>query len=372
VPAITDLVTRLAGGFNITAYTLTRPGDSREDFICGGANVKVVPSREDGHIAASLCWLLQAFGRDHRRRPFHLAHGFWGLPGGLSAVLAGKMGSIPSVVSLLGGEAACLPEIGYGNMRKRWPRAATLWTCRSAAALTVLTRYQLELLERFGGARAAFVIPFGADPSLFAEAETRLPPPPFHFLHIGDLNRVKDQATLLKAFRLVTRKIDCRLRIIGRDHMSGGLQRLAGELGVAGQVDFAGYVPHAELGRHFAWAHLLVHSSLYEGQGVVFAEAASSGVPICGTRVGLLADRGESLGAAVQPGDPDALAASVLALATDDARMRELRVSARRWAEKHTAAWSADRFAAMYHALAPDHRPDASVEEKREPEAAAA
>jgi glycosyltransferase involved in cell wall biosynthesis len=353
VPAIAALVSRLAGLFEVTVYTLKRPDGDCEPFSCGNAGVRVVRSGEDDHIVKTAPRLLHAFWYDHRRKPFGLVHGFWALPGGLTAVLAGRTARIPSIVTMLGGEAACFPEIGYGNMRKTGPRAATLWTCRHADTLTALTCYQLDHLQRFSGRkfRRTRVIPFGADDSLFPYSDRRPESPPYRLLHIGHLNRVKDQATLLRAFQNIARRVDCRLTIIGQDTMNGSLQRLAGELGISPQVTFEGFVPHEDLHRHLACAHLLLHSSLYEGEGVVFAEAASSGLPICGTHVGLLADLGDALGATVEPGDPDALAEAAIGLLSDGTRINKLREQGRNWALEHTAEWTTARFAELYRSL---------------------
>ncbi|HTO92951.1 MAG TPA: glycosyltransferase [Bacteroidota bacterium] len=354
VPALRALVGALAETFDVTVYTTVGPDGRDAPFTAGRGDVKFVRARQDDNVLVRALRTVSAFSADHRARPYALVHGFWGLPGGLAAVAAGRRFGVPSVVTLLGGEAASLPGIGYGNMRTRAGRALTLRTCSAADALTVLTRTQLDGLRRFnfGRERELHVIPFGTNAVRFSPVAAPPGAPPFHFLHVGHINGVKDQATLLRAFRIMRTRIDARLRIVGEDTLGGSLQALARELGVADQVTFAGYADHDSVARHFAWAHMLLHTSLYEGQGVVFAEAAASGIPICGTHVGLLADMGASFARTVPPGDPAELAHAAIALLGDPEAMAGQRATALAWAREHSEEWTAGRFTRVYMNLA--------------------
>jgi len=353
VPGLAGLVRRLSHQFDITVYTLQGAEAAPGPFVHGRAVVRYVPVRLGAHMSVKILRMIRAVLSDHRRNPYSLIHGFWALPGGCSGVAAGKLANIPSVVSLLGGEAACLPGIDYGNMRKTGPRAATLWSCRTANALTALTWYQLHQLSRFGFDRQAgvHVIPFGAEAPFFSAGEQRPAGPPFHLLHVGDMNRVKDQVTLLKAFRLIREQMDCRLRIVGEDTLGGEVQRYAERLGISDAVTFAGFVPHDSLAPHFAWAHVLLHTSLYEGQGVVFAEAAAAGLPICGTRVGLLSDLGADFAVTVEAGNHDGLAGAALTLLGDMPFRERLAAGAKAWALEHDADHTATRVADVYGSL---------------------
>ena len=350
VPAIAGLIRRLSELFEIRVYIPVKSDGYDLPFQCGRARVTFVKARHDDHAARVVARLVGAFRRDHRERPFSLLHGFWALPGGIAAVIAGRASGLPSIVSLLGGEAADLPSIGYGNMSRRIPRSLTLWTCRRASALAALTQFQLERLRRYGFARreGLHVIPFGAESSFFREGVERPLPPPYNLLHVANINRVKDQGTMFRALKKISRQIDCRLRIVGEDTLGGSLQRLAREMGIAHLVTFAGFVPHDELRPHYDWAHMLIHSSLYEGEGVVFAEASAAGVPICGTRVGLLSDLGDSIAVTADPGDDEGIAGSILGILGDRRRMESLRTEARAWSGTHDAAWTASMYAGLY------------------------
>ena len=350
VPALAGLIRRLSELFDITVYIPVKSDGYTAQFECGRGTVTFVNARHDGGTPAIAARMVAAFRRDHGIRPFSLVHGFWALPGGIAAAIAGSFFRLPSIVSILGGEAADLPAIRYGNMRGRLPRASTLWTCRTASALVALTRFQVERLRSHGFTRTegVRVIPFGAESHFFGCSAAKPLPPPVNLLHVANINSVKDQGTMLRALKRISAQVECRLRIVGEDTLGGSLRRLASSMGIAHLVTFAGFVPHGELPAYYDWAHLLIHSSLYEGEGVVFAEASAAGVPICGTRVGLLSDLGDSIALTVEPGDDDALAGGVLALLGDPMRMERLRTGARAWSGGHDAGWTASQYAQLY------------------------
>ncbi len=125
---------------------------------------------------------------------------------------------------------------------------------------------------------------------------------------VGGLRKVKDFATLLRAFaRLTDRSV--RLLILGDGKERGGLERLAEQLRITDRIDLHGFVPnpHAFVAR----SRVLVLSSRREGLGNVVVEALSVGTPVVVTDCShglteLL--RAGGLGRMVPAGDPDALA----------------------------------------------------------------
>jgi glycosyltransferase involved in cell wall biosynthesis len=138
------------------------------------------------------------------------------------------------------------------------------------------------------------------------------------------------------------------MRILGADHLGGAMQRYAKEIGVDDAVEFAGFVHRSSLQEHFDWATIMLHTSLYEGQGMVLAEAAARGVVVCGTDVGLIHDLHENGMVAVRPGSPEALAGEVLTLLENPRKFATLRAMAYRWAAGHTIEWTARKYAGLY------------------------
>lgn len=142
---------------------------------------------------------------------------------------------------------------------------------------------------------------------------------------VGRYAPQKDHATLLRAFAIVRRQSPARLVLIGQGPLRAELEVLADELGIRSDVRFAGWQPNP-----FAWlarSDLFVLSSRYEGFGNVIVEAMACGLPVVSTDCPsgpreILRD-GEA-GELVPVGDPEALAAAMLAVLADPDRRARL------------------------------------------------
>lgn len=73
---------------------------------------------------------------------------------------------------------------------------------------------------------------------------------------------------------------DARLSVVGDGPERGNLAELAGRLGVADRVDFAGFLPEAELPRHYWAAACYVHATRDESFGLSVIEASYCRRPI--------------------------------------------------------------------------------------------
>ena len=170
-----------------------------------------------------------------------------------------------------------------------------------------------------------------------------------HRQGVANLNRVKDQRTLLQALCVLRdRSVAFEMRAIGFDTLGGEIQRLACELGLADHVRFLGELRYDGLREHYQWADLMVVSSRHEGAPIVFLEAALSGVPAVGTRVGHIADLAPDAAVAVPIATPEALASAIMALADDEPRRQRLAEAAQGYAIAHDAAFTASTFEAIY------------------------
>jgi glycosyltransferase involved in cell wall biosynthesis len=109
---------------------------------------------------------------------------------------------------------------------------------------------------------------------------------------------------------------------------------------VSARVTFHGAISHEVLGRFYSRANVFTFPSLYEGFGIVLAEAMQAGLPIVATRIGPVNEivRKDENALLVPPADSAALAGAIRRLATDPAlrdnfgrRSRELAGSLPRW-----------------------------------------
>jgi phosphatidylinositol alpha-1,6-mannosyltransferase len=81
---------------------------------------------------------------------------------------------------------------------------------------------------------------------------------------------------------IVARVPEVTYLIVGSGDDQPRLKQLAQEAGVGDRVVFAGHVPDPELPDYFALADVFAMPSTGEGFGIVFIEAAASGLPVIG------------------------------------------------------------------------------------------
>jgi len=325
IPALLWLVERLARRHDVQAFQLHNSGGPTAYEACGARVTELRdlpgPWRKWRALARAM----------RRAGPFDVVHGYWAAPAGLAAAVAGRRLGVPSIVTLDSGEFSALPDIGYGLQRTWRGRQTVRLACSLATVVTVCSEH-MRALARARGIDAQ-VVPLGVDRGVFAPGAPRGDGPPWRLLQVANLNRVKDQITLLQAVALVReRGLDVRVDIVGRDTLDGTIQDRAASLGLLDAVTFHGFQPSDRLRAFYDRAHLYVQSSRHEAAGVAVLEAAMCGVPVIGTAVGYVADLAPSGAVAVAPARPAALAEAIAALAADPARRARLTDAARAWA----------------------------------------
>ncbi|MWV63359.1 glycosyltransferase [Halorubrum sp. JWXQ-INN 858] len=72
----------------------------------------------------------------------------------------------------------------------------------------------------------------------------------------------------------------------GSGHQTGQLKRFVELVGIEDRVEFAGYVPEAELGDYYAASDAFVSPSLAEPFGITITEALEAGTQVVSTRCG--------------------------------------------------------------------------------------
>jgi glycosyltransferase involved in cell wall biosynthesis len=346
MPALLWLLERLAARHEVRVFTLAPEPVPKYPLL--GATVEVLGASPFAPPLVRTLALTRHLVRSLRAHgPFDVLHAFWAETPGLIAARAGKIVGAPTVLHLGGGELAALPEIGYGGWLSLRSRVRARLAVRGAARLTAASRFLVDLARRRG--ISAEEVPLGA-PRRWTEGADAAPPgPPFTLVHLGDLNRVKDQPTLLRAFRRVLDAgTDARLEIAGADTLGGSVQRFADSLGAHERVVFHGRLPSGAVSDLLSRAHLHVVSSRHEAGPVAAVEAAALGVPTVGTAVGHVADWAPELASAVPVGDDAALGHAILELLGDPARRLAMGARARAWARLHDADATADAFTRIY------------------------
>jgi glycosyltransferase involved in cell wall biosynthesis len=238
-----------------------------------------------------------------------------------------------------GGELAALPEIGYGGALTWRGRLRERLTLRAASAVSAASAPLIQAIATLGvGAQR---VPLGVDLSVWPAREPQRRNPHEHarLIHVGSLNRVKDQPTLLRALSALARSgVDFQMDVVGEDTLAGEIQNLARKLGLAEKVTFRGFLPQRLLRPLVEAAHVLIVSSRHEAGPLVVLEAAAVGVPSVGTAVGHLTEWQPHGALAVPVGEAAALAIAIGSLLADE----ELRLAIAREAQRRAILEDAD------------------------------
>jgi glycosyltransferase involved in cell wall biosynthesis len=103
----------------------------------------------------------------------------------------------------------------------------------------------------------------------------------YHILSVGRLTIQKDHETLIRAFKLLPKKLNAKLIILGEGPLRAELEVLIKQLKLNESVSLTGFVldPYP----WFRTADIFVLSSLWEGFGNVIVEALECGLPVIST-----------------------------------------------------------------------------------------
>lgn len=201
---------------------------------------------------------------------------------------------------------------------------------------------------------------------------TAKPPPkpdrtPMTLLHLGSHLPWQGLTTLLEAVRLASKEVELSLRIAGPSHprWSAQLEEQIDALSLRGKVELVPPVPHAELPTLLASADVgvlaLDDGFRNRGQGGSLArlsEYLAAGRPVLATDLPLSRDLvPDAAGVFVPPGDPEATAKALVALANDPRRRVKLGEAARAAAVAVDSQHVQAQLLALYAELAGSARP---------------
>jgi len=191
-----------------------------------------------------------------------------------------------------------------------------------------------------------------------------LPPSGPFVLSVGRLDPQKGYPYLIEAMREVLEVLpDARLVIVGGAQQASApyvadLRTMAAAPDLAGKVLFAG--ERTDVPRLMAACDVFALASLWEGFGLVFAEAMAASKPVVATNVSAIPEvvvDGET-GILVPPANPPALAQALIRLCQDPAERRRLGRNGYHRVRMHfTADRMVDETIAIYReALAEKHK----------------
>ena len=247
----------------------------------------------------------------HRTGAVHL-HNHFGNSSCSVAMIASQMSGIPYSYTMHG------PAIFFEPMR--WRIDLKIARAAFVACISHFCRSQGMIFADQAHWDRMRIVHCGVTPALYGPAPDHIPGK--RLIFVGRLAAIKGVAVLLEAFaRIRETHPDAALTLVGDGPERKALEALATRLGIAGAVDFAGYLSQTQVADRLSRADIFALPSFAEGVPVVLMEAMASRLPVIAPRVAgvpELVEDGVS-GFCVSPGDADMLTARIDALLSDPA-----------------------------------------------------
>jgi glycosyltransferase involved in cell wall biosynthesis len=337
----------LAPGEESMAEMAAREG-ARTEFLPSLAQ-PVRPQR-DLAVVAKLAAIARRF------RP-HIVHTHTAKAGFVGRQAALALRPRPVIVHTYHGHVL---EGYFGPLKTAVYRSLERLMGRFSDALIGVSQATVDDLVRLGVApRDRFrVIPLGLDLEPFTRLEERerqelrreldVGKDEVLLTYVGRVVPIKRLDLLLRGFARARNKAPAlRLAIVGDGEIRPGLEALAAELGVVGEVSFLGY--RQDLPRVAAATDVAVLSSANEGTPVSLIEAGAAGRPAVASAVGGVPEVVTAETGILYPsGDEGALARALTTLGSDPRAREELGSQA---SERILQRYSAERLIADIDAL---------------------
>jgi len=256
-----------------------------------------------------------------RLEQFALIHAHWLIPQGFIAIIAKTLvrQPIPLVSTSHGSDLFALRGSIFQSLK--------IWVIKSSAVVTVVSRAMKEIVEGMGVTKDNVkVISMGVDlkhrftPDPTVERKDR------ELLFVGRLVENKGLSILVKAMpKVISLYPDVHLTVAGSGPLEVELNGLVRQLNLEDHVTFLGMVPQSQLPALYRKATLAVFPFLVaktgeqEGFGLVQVEAMGCGCPVIVGDLPAIHDtvkHGER-GLLVKPGDPEALADTIMGALAD-------------------------------------------------------
>lgn len=344
-------------GHEVRVASLLSGGGVAEELVSAGIPVVALDADRRGIARAAL-----SFFKLLRRERVDVLHAFL-FHSNLIGRVVGRLAGVPAVIVSERSVESGKTSWRLWADRLTW-RLADCWTANSREVARVL-----EQRERIVASRIT-VIPNGVDVAHFSQ---QVNPTAFRtqcdlmsgdrvVVCVGRLDKLKGQATLLEALRIVAdEEPTSRLCFVGEGALRQALERQAAELRLMGRVCFAGSL--ADVRPALAVADLVVLPSTDEGLPGIVLEAFAAGVPVVATAVGGTPElvEHEHTGLLVAARDPAAMAAAIVRLMRDAGLRHRLSQSAREFVQHLSVDRMVGTTEHLYQRLCPERPAGAST-----------
>ena len=226
-----------------------------------------------------------------------------------------------------------------GGVRTLWSKAderAGLALLRRAAGVLFTSNEATAAALRARGLEPRSTT-IGVDVSSFARARPGELPP--RCLFLARLARTKGVTDAVEALARVRRRVpQAQLVMVGTGPERGSASALAENIGVAGAVEWRGFVSETEKRRILAESRVLIAPSTEEGWGIAVCEALAAGIPVVAYRHPVLDEVFGDAYLAATPGDVDGLVEFAVQVLCDARYADERSAVGRATAERYDVA----------------------------------
>ncbi|WP_448556461.1 glycosyltransferase family 4 protein [Thalassotalea montiporae] len=192
--------------------------------------------------------------------------------------------------------------------------------------IIVPSKFLLEVFEKHD--LEAQVVPNIIDLSIFSFQDKTPDIEKLHFIVTRNLEQIYDIASAIKALSiLVTHYPKSKLTVAGTGPEESNLKQLVHDLKLSNNVTFVGRLSKNQIADLYFEADIMINPSTIDNMPNSLLEALASGVAVVSSNVGgipfMVDNEKEAL--LVEPGDPQAIADSVIRLIDSPALLKSLR-----------------------------------------------
>ncbi len=292
--------------------------------------------------------------RMHITRPYDQCMAWSAVPAGGTALALRRLTGLRYLVRVCGPDIPGFEE-RYGAL---YPLLTPLIKAVWHAADIVVAKCEGEagMIHAVDPGVPVMLIPNGVDLTSFRKSSQKDDSIPLRLLCVARLIERKGQHHLLEAVkRLADQGVNVTLDLIGTGDAHARYCELAHHLGIAGRVNFRGYIPREEIANHYSAADVFVLPSFNEGMSVATLEAMASGLALVVSRTGGTADLvvDNVNGLTFDWGDIPALTGHITRLAGDRDLVRRMGAAARLRAGMFSWESAADRYLHLFEEITP-------------------
>ncbi len=291
--------------------------------------LEALGEEDGGDFERDIATLRDAVVAEHARRPFDLLHAQYAYPTGWATLLASRLTGVPNAVSIQGGDGHWVGSCCETH------RLAMLRVLEHAGALLIGgPSFAAEVVERLGApAPERFTyVPGAVDVARFHPADAPRAPGPLRLLYHGRVDRRKGVLDTLEALaRLDRPELAWTATVSGIGPDLAAAQALATARGLSeARVRFTGRAGYDDAAAIYRAHDIFLSPTYSEGFSNTILEAMASGLPVLSCRAVGVVDclRDGENGLLVEPGDLDALTATLARLLADEGLRARLAATA--------------------------------------------